>query len=463
MSEVFENSNPNAIRRPPQSVKTEQAILGGLLVNNSALDSILDLLHRDDFCRRDHRIIYETIKKIIQQGRPADCLTVFDAIKNEGYENEVGGFNYLTELSANFSSAVNIRRYAEIVHDKATLRQLIVAGDNMVTAALSEDGRSTEEILDRAEREVLAINERNSRGRRGFQSMNVLVREVTSKIIEIHQSHEEGKSVSDVTGVATGYPNLDKVTAGLQRGDMIILAARPSMGKTALALNIAEYVGIRCRQPVAIFSMEMGADQLCQRLLASIGRLDSQRLRKGTLTDDEWDKFMAASSLMDGKPIFIDDTGSLTVSDLSSRARRLANSLQKPLGLIVVDYIQMMSGKGDNRVTILSEISRGLKALAKELHCPIIVLSQLSRAVETRTDHRPMMSDLRESGAIEQDADVIMFIYREARYNPNTENKNAAELIIAKQRNGPVGTLRMNFYGELTRFEAAADEGYYEG
>ena len=430
----------HGLRTPPQSIQSEQAVLGGLLIDNTALDSVADLITAEDFCRRDHQIIYEHIVSLIQHGKPADIVTVGESIKNSGVQTALADGQYLQSLFSNTPSAANIRCYAEIVRDRAMLRQMIQVGEGMVTNALNPQGRDPEEILDEAEREVLAINERNARGRQGFRSLSTLVREVSERIIELYQN----KDNSEVTGVATGFPNLDRVTAGFQRG-----------------LNIAENIGVRQELPVAIFSLEMGADQLTQRLIASVGRLDSQRLRKGALNDEEWDKFTAAVSILEKKPIHIDDTGNMTVTSLSTRARRLMNQTG-PLGLIVVDYLQLMVGKGENRTTILSDISRGLKSLAKELHCPIVALSQLSRSVESRTDHRPMMSDLRESGAIEQDADVILFIYRDVRYNPDAD-KNAAEVIVPKQRNGPVGTLRMTFLGELTRFEATADEGYWDG
>ena len=303
---------------------------------------------------------------------------------------------------------------------------------------------------------MLAINERNSRGQRGFQPMATLVREVSEKIIDLYQNQQG----SEVTGVPTGYPNLDRELAGLQRGDLIIIAGRPSMGKTSFAINIAENVGVRQELPVAVFSLEMGGDQLAQRLISSVANIDAQKLRKAQLEDEEWNAFSKAVHRLENKPIYIDDTPALMI-----RARRLVNQTG-PLGLIVVDYIQLMTGRAgvDNRSTELSEISRGLKALAKELHCPVIVLSQLNRSLEQRADKRPIMSDLRESGAIEQDADVIMFIYREVVYNKETPDKNLAEIIIAKQRNGPIGTLRMVFRGGNTRFEPwAGDVGYWEG
>ena len=461
INDIAEDTASQAVRRPPQSINSEQSILGGLMIDNNALDSIIDLVQPDDFYRRDHRIIFEQISSMIQRGRPADVLTVSEALKDAGQENEAGGLAYLNELVNNTPSAANIRRYAEIVHDKSVLRQLITAGDRMVTNALAPEGRDTTQILDEAEREVLAINERNSRGQRGFQPMATLIREVSERIIDIYTNMKG----SDVTGVPTGYPNLDKELSGMQRGDLIIIAGRPSMGKTSFAINIAENVGVRQELPVAVFSLEMGGDQLAQRLISSVANIDAQKLRKAQLADEEWTAFSKAVHRLENKPIYIDDTPALMISELASRARRLMNQTG-PLGLIVVDYIQLMTGRAgsDNRSTELSEISRGLKALAKELHCPIIVLSQLNRSLEQRADRRPIMSDLRESGAIEQDADVIMFIYREVVYNKDTPDKNLAEIIIGKQRNGPIGTLRMVFRGGNTRFEPwAGDVGYWDG
>ncbi len=450
-----------SVRRPPQSIQSEQSILGGLLIDNHAFDSIVDLVKPEDFCRRDHRLIFEHIVAMIGTGRPADVLTVMESLRDKGLADEVGGFAYLNELVNNTPSAANIRRYAEIVHDKAVLRQLITVGDKLVSDALNPDGRETSAILDEAEREVLAINERNARGKRGFQSVATLVRDVSEKIIDLYQNRKG----SDVTGVPTGYSNLDRELAGMQRGDLIILAGRPSMGKTSLAVNIAEYVGLRQELPVAIFSLEMGGDQLTQRLISSIANIDAQRLRKGQLNDEEWGAFTRAIHTLESKQIYIDDTSALTISELASRSRRLMNQTG-PLALIVVDYIQLMTGRAgaDNRSTELSEISRGLKSLAKELHCPVLVLSQLNRSLEQRQNRRPIMSDLRESGAIEQDADVIMFIYRDVVYHADTPDKDLAELIIAKQRNGPIGTLRMVFRGGNTRFETwSGDEGYWAG
>lgn len=462
MTEDIQDEAAQAVRRPPQSILSEQAILGGLMVDNSALDSVVDVIRPEDFYRRDHRLIYEEIAKLIQGSHPADYLTVYESLKASGMDVEAGGLPYLMELANNSPSAANIRRYAEIVHDKSVLRQLITVGDRIVTNALSPEGRETREILDEAEKEVLAINERNSRSQRGFQPLATLVRDVSARVIELYQT----KDSSEVTGVSSGYRNLDHVTAGLQRGDLIIIAGRPSMGKTSFALNIAENVGIVQELPVAVFSMEMGADQLTQRMISSVGHIDAQKLRKGQLDDEDWDNFTAALHRLEEKPIFIDDTPALTITELSSRTRRLVNQAG-PLGLVVVDYLQLMGSQSksaqDNRAQQLSEISRGLKALAKELRVPVIALSQLNRSVDSRTDRRPVMSDLRESGAIEQDADVIMFIYRDVVYNKETPDKNLAEIIVAKQRNGPIGTLRMTFLGGNTRFEPSTDEGYWGG
>jgi replicative DNA helicase len=461
MADTVSDSAAEAVRRPPQSIASEQSILGGLMIDNKALDSVLDIVQPEDFAQRSHRLIYEQIVAMIQKGNPADVLTVDEALRNAGTEAEAGGLAYLNELVNNTPSAANIRRYAEIVHDKSVLRQLISVGDKMVTAALSPEGRDTAQILEDAERDVLAINERNSRGKRGFQPMGSLVRNVSERIVSIYNDQQG----SDVTGVPSGYPNLDRELAGLQRGDLIVIAGRPSMGKTALALNIAENVGVRLGLPVAIFSLEMGAEQLAQRLISSVANIDAQKLRKARLEDEEWGNFTKALKLLEDKPIYIDDTPGLLASEIGSRARRLSNQTGQ-LGLIVVDYIQLIPGRSnsENRSTELSEISRSLKALAKELNCPVIVLSQLNRSVENRPDKRPIMADLRESGAIEQDADVIMFIYRDVVYNKETPDKNLAEIIIGKQRNGPIGTLRMVFRGGNTRFEPwAGDTGYWDG
>ena len=448
----------HGLRTPPQSIQSEQAVLGGLLIDNTALDSVADLITAEDFCRRDHQIIYEHIVSLIQHGKPADIVTVGESIKNSGAQTALADGQYLQSLFSNTPSAANIRRYAEIVRDRAMLRQMIQVGEGMVTNALNPQGRDPEELLDEAEREVLAINERNARGRQGFRSLSTLVREVSERIIELYQN----KDNSEVTGVATGFPNLDRVTAGFQRGDLIILAARPSMGKTSFAMNIAEYSGLTLKMPVAVFSMEMSSVQLAKRLICSVGRIDAQKLRRGRLDDADWARYTETVGLMSKAPFYIDDTGALTVNELRSRVRRLVRKTG-PLALVVVDYLQLMSGSAtknnsENRATEISEISRGLKSLAKEMDVPVIALSQLNRGVDARTDKRPVMSDLRESGAIEQDADIIMFIYRDWVYHKDTADPNVAEIIIGKQRNGPTGTVNMRFDGQFTRFDNLAQD-----
>ncbi|MFZ9616395.1 MAG: replicative DNA helicase, partial [Fluviibacter sp.] len=406
-----------------------------------------------DFYRSEHKLIYQQITRLLERGRPADVVTVSEAIEQAGLTDETGGLAYLGELAANTPSAANIRRYAEIVRERAVLRHLVVAGDEIATDALNPLGRDAKELLDTAEQKVFAIAEMGARNQQGFVHINPLLTQVVERIQELH----DRDNPSEITGVPTGFTDLDSKTSGLQPGDLIIVAGRPSMGKTAFALNIAEYVAVDVGLPVAVFSMEMGGTQLAMRMLASIGRLDSHRVRTGRLTDDEWSRLTYALGKLHEAPMHIDETGGMNPTDLRGRARRLKRQVGK-LGLIVIDYIQLMGStrQNENRATEVSEISRSLKALARELEVPIIALSQLSRKVEERTDKRPMMSDLRESGAIEQDADVILMMYREDYYKPDTPDKGMAEVIIGKQRNGPTGTVNLAFLGEYTRFENLA-------
>ena len=441
------------LRVPPHSIEAEQSVLGGLLLDNEALDRITDLLTEVDFYRSEHKLIYQQITRLLERGRPADVITVAEAIEQSGLTDETGGLAYLGELAANTPSAANIRRYAEIVRERAVLRHLVVAGDEIATDALNPLGRDAKELLDTAEQKVFAIAEMGARAQQGFVHINPLLTQVVERIQELH----DRDNPSEITGVPTGFTDLDRMTSGLQPGDLIIVAGRPSMGKTAFALNIAEYVAVDVGLPVAVFSMEMGGTQLAMRMLASIGRLDSHRVRTGRLTDDEWSRLTYALGKLHEAPMHIDETGGMNPTDLRGRARRLKRQVGK-LGLIVIDYIQLMGStrQNENRATEVSEISRSLKALARELEVPIIALSQLSRKVEERTDKRPMMSDLRESGAIEQDADVILMMYREDYYKPDTPDKGMAEVIIGKQRNGPTGTVSLTFLGEYTRFENLA-------
>jgi replicative DNA helicase len=378
---------------------------------------------------------------------------VFEQMQSQGKAEEIGGLAYLNSLAQYVPSSANIRRYAEIVRERSILRKLVSVSDEIATSALNTNGRPVTNILDEAEQKIFSIGEEGSRMRQGFQSMDKLVVQLLDRVEEM------SKNPNDITGVPTGFFDLDRMTSGMQAGDLLVLAARPSMGKTALAINIAEHVALHEDLPVAVFSMEMGASQLAIRIVGSIGRIDQGRLRTGKLIDDEWPRLSDAIERLKTVSLSIDETPGLTTSELRASARRLARSCGK-LGLVVVDYLQLMSGSGggdgENRATELGEISRGLKMLAKELQCPVIALSQLNRGVEQRTDKRPMMSDLRESGAIEQDADVIMFIYRDDYYNKDSKEPGVAEIIIAKQRNGPTGTVKLTFLKPITKFESYA-------
>lgn len=441
----------DGLRVPPNSLEAEQSVLGGLLLDNNAWDRIADLLNGDDFYRFDHKLIYIAISKLIERSRPADVITVFEQLQTEGKADECGGLQYLNALAQETPSAANIRRYAEIVRDRAVLRQLITVADEIATSALNPAGKETRTLLDEAESKVFQISEAGSRGQTGFQDIQSLLGQVLTRVDELYHRDK----TSEVTGVPTGFIDLDRMTSGLQAGDLVIVAGRPSMGKTAFSLNIAENVAIAEGLPVAVFSMEMGGTQLAMRMLCSVGRIDQQRVRSGRLIDEDWARLTAATEKMQEAQIFIDETPALNSLELRARSRRLARQYGK-LGVIVVDYLQLMSSpsSGENRATEISEISRSLKALAKELGCPVIALSQLNRSLEQRPNKRPVMSDLRESGAIEQDADVIMFIYRDEVYNPDSQDKGTAEIIIGKQRNGPIGTVRLTFVGALTKFES---------
>ena len=441
------------LRVPPHSIEAESSVLGGLLLDNGAWDRVGDLLTDADFYRYEHRLIFSVIGALINATKPADVITVYEQLQSQGKADETGGLSYLNSLAQYVPSASNIRRYAEIVRERSILRKLVTASDEIATAAFNTQGKPVDKILDEAEQKIFHIGEEGSRMKEGFQAMDSLVVQLLDRVQEM------ADNPNDITGVPTGFYDLDKYTSGLQAGDLIILAARPSMGKTSLAINIAEHVALHEGLPVAVFSMEMGASQLAVRIVGSIGRIDQTHLRTGRLTDDEWPRLTEAIEKLRNVSLHIDETPGLTTSELRANARRLARQCGK-LGLIVVDYLQLMSvssGMSDeNRATAVGEISRGLKMLAKELQCPVIALSQLSRGVESRTDKRPMMSDLRESGAIEQDADVIMFIYRDDYYNKDSKEPGVSEIIISKQRNGPTGTLKLAFVKPLTKFENLA-------
>ncbi|TSE21678.1 Replicative DNA helicase [Tepidimonas alkaliphilus] len=442
-----------ALRVPPHSLEAESSVLGGLLLDNGAWDRVADLITDHDFYRPEHQWIFAAIAALIGAGKPADVVTVHEHLSSLGRADEVGGLAYLNQLAQFVPSAANIRRYAEIVRERAILRKLIAASDEIAAQALTPRGKPVAAILDEAEQKILSIGEEGSRLKQGFQSMDKLVVELLDRVQEM------ADNPNDITGVPTGFIDLDRMTAGLQPGDLIIIAARPSMGKTAFAINIAEHVALHEGLPVAVFSMEMGAAQLAVRIVGSIGRINQSHLRTGKLTPEEWPRLIEAVEKLRQVSLFIDETPGLTPAELRANARRLARQCGK-LGLIVVDYLQLMNGSGsgeENRATELGEISRGLKMLAKELQCPVIALSQLNRGVEQRTDKRPMMSDLRESGAIEQDADIIMFIYRDEYYTKEQcKEPGVAEIIIGKQRNGPTGTVKLAFLSALTRFENLA-------
>ncbi len=447
------------LKIPPNSVEAEQALIGGLMLNAQAWDKVADVVVAEDFYRKDHRLIFEAIGKLVESGSPCDVVTLSENLDVRGELEQVGGLEYLATLANETAGAANARAYAEIIRERSTLRALISAGNEISGNAFATGGRSASEVLDDAERLVFEIAEKGSRGRRGFRSLKQILPEAVDRIDLLHQSDGE------ITGVSSGYNEFDKMTAGLQKGDLVIIAGRPSMGKTTLALNVAENAAIGSRVPTAIFSMEMPSQQLAFRMISSLGRVDQTHLRTGNFPDEDWSRINTAVQLMSDAPIFIDDTPSLSPTEIRARARRLHR--EHGLGLIVIDYLQLMQVEGskENRATEISEISRGLKALAKELEVPVIALSQLNRSVEQRTDKRPVMSDLRESGAIEQDADLIVFIYREEVYNQDTPRKGIADIAIAKQRNGPIGDFPLTFVGRYTKFEnwvpdAYAEEGY---
>jgi replicative DNA helicase len=439
----------DSLRVPPHSIEAEQSVIGGLLRDNQAFDRIADMMHSEDFYRYDHRIIFEQIVKMINGSKPADVITVFETLTQMGKAEDVGGLAYLNAMAQNTPSAANIRRYAEIVRDRSILRQLITVADEISGQAFTPQGKEVKQMLDEAESKIFAIAEQGARGAAGWLPVQPLLTQVVERIDELYSRDNQ----SEITGVPTGWIDLDRMTSGLQPGDMVVVAGRPSMGKTAFSMNIAENVAVEEGLPVAVFSMEMGGVQLAMRMLGSVGQLDQHRLRTGKLNDEDWPRLTHAIQKMNDAQIFIDETPALNPIEMRARARRLARQGGK-LGLIIVDYLQLMTGstQGDNRASEISEISRSLKGLAKELQCPVIALSQLNRSLEQRPNKRPVMSDLRESGAIEQDADVIIFLYRDEVYNPDSPDKGTAEIIIGKQRNGPIGAVRLTWMGMYTKF-----------
>jgi replicative DNA helicase len=444
----------DALKVPPQSIDAEQSVLGGLLLDNQRWDAIADKISAEDFYRREHRLIFNAITGLCGEGNPADVITVSERLESQGELEAAGGLAYLGALANNTPSAANIVAYAAIVRERSVLRSLVNAANEISELAYSPDGRTAGELLDLAEKRIFDISEMGGRARTGYQPIASILSATVDRIDQLYRTQ------GSVTGVATGFTDLDEKTSGLQNSDLIIIAGRPSMGKTTLAMNIAENAAVGHRTPVAVFSLEMPGTQLAMRMMASLGRINSHRVRTGKLDDEDWPRLTSAVSLLSEAPIFIDDTPGITPMELRARARRIKR--EHGLGLIIVDYLQLMQSTEttENRATEISQITRALKGLAKELDVPLIAMSQLNRSLENRTDKRPVMSDLRESGAIEQDADVILFIYRDEVYNEDSPAKGTAEVIIAKQRNGPIGKVTLTFLGEYTKFENYISGGF---
>ncbi|KXX66168.1 replicative DNA helicase [Marichromatium gracile] len=436
------------VRVPPHNLHAEQSLLGGLMLDNTAWDRVADVVSARDLYRREHRLIFQSIARLAESDQPFDVVTLAETLERSEQLEAAGGLSYLATLVNETPSAANIKAYAQIVRDTSVLRQMIAAGTAIADSGYDSQGRPVTELLDNAERQVFEIAEQQSRGGGGFQPIKSLLNLAVERIDTLYQSDEP------ITGLATGFTDFDGMTSGLQPSDLVIVAGRPSMGKTTFAMNMAEHVAIQSKRPVAVFSMEMPGDSLAMRMMSSLGRIDQHRVRTGKLEDDEWPRLTSAVNILASAKMFIDDTPALSPTEVRARARRLKRE-QGDLALIVIDYLQLMQapGVGENRATEISAISRSLKALAKELDVPVIALSQLNRSLEQRPNKRPVMSDLRESGAIEQDADLIVFIYRDEVYHEDTPDKGIAEIIIGKQRNGPIGTTRLTFLGKYTKFE----------
>lgn len=456
MVEVLQKKTAvDPLKRPPHSVEAEQSILGGLMLDNQVWDKISTKLCETDFYRTEHRILFRAIVDLSRKEQPFDVVTLLDALKSHNALDDAGGEAYLFELANNTPSVANVTAYADIVREKSVQRQLITVANEIADSAYNPQGREVSELLDHAETRVFAVGEQTG-GDGGPENIKSILVRTVDRIDALYHSGDS------LTGLSTGLKDLDEKTAGLQPSDLVIVAGRPSMGKTTLVMNMAEHAAIQSNKPVLVFSMEMPSDSLAMRMMSSLGRIDQQRLRTGKLEEDDWPRVTSAVHMLSEAPLYVDDTPGLSPAEMRARARRLARE-QGALGLIVVDYLQLMKVPGfkaDNRTAEISEISRSLKSLAKELKVPVIALSQLNRSLEQRQDKRPVMSDLRESGAIEQDADLICFIYRDEVYNEDSPDKGTAELIIAKQRNGPIGKVRVAFLGQYTRFEDLAFNGY---
>ena len=455
LNDAATRSGTPALRVPPHSVEAEQAVLGGVLIDNGAWDRVADILIGAHFYRSDHRAVFDAVASLCEDGQPCDAVTVAERLDRGGQLESSGGLAYLAELTENTPSAANIVAYAEIVRERAVLRDLIQTSTEIADAAFRPQGRGVPDLLNDAERRILEIAERGGAGRRESVAMKDVLSSVMERIDELSRRD------NPIPGVSTGFTDLDRETAGLQHGDLVIVAGRPSMGKTAFAMNIVEAAAIGADLPVVVFSMEMPAEQLTMRMLSSLGRIDQQRVRTGALRDDDWPRLTSGSEMLNRTSIFIVDESALTPTELHARCRRLKRE-HGSIGLVVIDYLQLMHvpGTRENRATEISEISRSLKALAKELMVPVVACSQLNRRLEERQNKRPVMSDLRESGAIEQDADLILFIYRDEVYNEESKDKGKAEIIIGKQRNGPIGKIDLTFLGRYARFEDHASADY---
>ncbi len=447
---------PDNLRIPPHSQEAEQAVLGGLLLNNEAWDEVAERVGPKDFYRKEHRLIFQVVDQLVEEEKPCDLVTVSQALTHRGELEDVGGMSYLSELARNTPSAANINAYADIVRERSILRQLIQVSHGIAEQSFNPKGTPSLEILDAAESAIFEIAEQQKKGS-GPQDIKSVLKKAVDRIDELY------KNKSSLTGLTTGFEELDKMTSGLQPSDMVVVAGRPSMGKTTFAMNLCENVALKAHKPVLVFSMEMPADAIVMRMLSSLGRINQTSIRSGRLDQDDWPRITSAIQMLSEQKFFIDDTPALSPLELRTRARRVARECGGQLGMIMIDYLQLMQVPGaDSRVNEISEISRSLKGLAKELNCPVVALSQLNRSLEQRPNKRPVMSDLRESGAIEQDADVIMFLYRDEVYNQDTTEKGIGEVIIGKQRNGPIGTVRVAFRGEFLRFDDLAPEYYQQ-
>ena len=449
----FFSNDSDKLRIPPHSVAAEQAILGGLMLDDSVWEKVADKLSVDDFYFENHRIVYLSMNDLVLENKPLDVITLSEKMESRNELKKIGGLFYLGQLAKNTPGSMNIIYYLEIVRKYSILRSLISVGRDIIEIGFDLDGRSAVDLLDEAEQKIFSISNR----RKSSESGPVIISEILTKALDNVENFF--KSGSNITGISSGFNEFDKLTSGLQSSDLIVIAGRPSMGKTTFAINIAEHVVLNTKKPVLIFSMEMTAEQLAMRIISSLGRIDLHKLRTGNLDDNDWKRLLSQLSLISSKKLFIDDTSSLSPIDIRARVRRIVREYGS-LGIVVVDYLQLMKipGSRDHRVAEISEISRSLKSLARELNVPIIALSQLNRSLEQRNDRRPIMSDLRESGSIEQDADLIVFVYRDEVYNKDKENKGIAEIIIGKQRNGPLGVVKLAFLGHYSRFENFTEE-----